>query len=95
MAIVYEESIEVPSYNITTGVKKRVILTYIESFPRKKFSWRKFRFVEKTYYQIKQFVPYIAKPFYDGEHSTNTLLSSVAQEQYFLAELWIKKNMEV
>ena len=95
MAIVYEESIEVPSYNITTGVKKRAILTYIESFSQKKFSWRKFRFVEKTYYQIKQFVPYIAKPFYDGEHATNTLLSSVAQEQYFLAELWIKKNMEV
>ena len=47
-----------------------------------------------TYYRIKQLVPYIEHPFYDGEYSTNNRLSLSAREQYHIAELEVLKLKE-
>jgi hypothetical protein len=47
-----------------------------------------------TYYKIKQIVPLIDDPFYDGEYSTNRRLSASAKEQYLIAELEILKIKE-
>ena len=44
-----------------------------------------------TYYKIKQIVPLIDNPFYDGEYSTNRRLTLSANEQYLIAELEILK----
>lgn len=47
-----------------------------------------------TYYKIKQLVPLIDKPYFDGEYSTNKRLSLSAKEQYHIAELEILKIKE-
>ena len=47
-----------------------------------------------THYKIKQIVPLIDDPFYDGEYSTNRRLSASAKEQYQIAELEILKIKE-
>lgn len=57
------------------------IITYIQEV--------KWFFNLFTYYKIKQIVPLIKHPFYDGEYSTNRRLSASAKEQYLIAELEI------
>lgn len=57
------------------------IITYIQEV--------KWFFNLFTYYKIKQIVPLINDPYYDGEYSTNRRLSASAKEQYLIAELEI------
>lgn len=47
----------------------------------------KFLFCKWKSYDIKQVVPYIENPFYDGEHSSNRKLKTLARERYEIAKL--------
>ena len=62
------------------------IITYIQEV--------KWFFNLFTYYKIKQEVPFIDEPFYDGDYSTNRRLLLTAKEQYQLAELEVLKIKE-
>lgn len=62
------------------------IITYIQEV--------KWFFNLFTYYKIKQMVPRINHPFYDGAYSTNKRLSLSAKEQYHIAKLEILKIKE-
>ena len=46
----------------------------------------KHKFLWFTWYTIKQFIPYIDKPFYDYEFDSNTILKTRATEEYAKAK---------
>jgi hypothetical protein len=47
----------------------------------------KFLFWKWKSYDIKQVIPYIENPFYDGEYSSNRKLKTLARERYEIAKL--------
>ena len=47
----------------------------------------KFLFWKWKTYDIKQVIPYIETPFYDGEFSSNRKLKTIAKERYEIAKL--------
>jgi hypothetical protein len=47
----------------------------------------KFLFWKWKSYDIKQVIPYIENPFYDGEFSSNRKLKTLAKERYEIAKL--------
>jgi len=48
-----------------------------------------YRFFYFKWYRIKQIVPYIEKPFYDGEYSSNEKLMLIAKDEINLAKEWL------
>lgn len=57
------------------------IITYIQKI--------KYFFNLFSTYKIKQIIPYISTPYYDGEYTTNNRLAQAAKEQYEIAKLEI------
>ena len=47
----------------------------------------KFLFWKWKTYNVKQVVPYIKNPYYDGEYSSNRKLKTIATERYEIAKL--------
>ena len=77
--IVYSHTTKRKCWNLREGHYTATIATYIVE--KTKWLWKK--------YEIRQIVPYIAKPFYDGEYATNNNLQSAADYERKVAELAI------
>ena len=77
--IIYSNEVECYVWTKCTGKVKTFVRTWVVM---KKFLW-----IEK--FTIKQYVPYIDEPVFDGEYSSNKLLSTIAKTEYGTAEHFI------
>lgn len=81
--LVLKDAVPVEIYNLGgrhTYITVHVFTTIIERE-------HKFLFWKWKTYDIKQVVPYIEKPYYDGEYSSNRKLKTIATERYEIAKL--------
>lgn len=78
--IVYHNTVERKCWNLREGHYTATIATYIIE-KTKWWWWKK--------YEIRQIVPYISEPYYDGEYATNNNLQSAADYERKVAELAI------
>lgn len=77
--VVYYHTTKRKCWNLREGYYTATIATFV--IEKSLWLWKK--------YEIRQIVPYISKPFYDGEYATNNNLQSAANHERQIAELAI------
>ena len=77
--IVYTHTTKRKCWNLREGYYTATIVTFV--IEKSLWLWKK--------YEIRQIVPYIPKPFYDGEYATNNNLQSAADYERKVAEFAI------
>lgn len=51
-----------------------------------------YKFLRHKFNKIKQFIPYLNSPTFDGEFASNKKLKLVAKDEKFKAKMWLIKN---
>ena len=77
--IIYYNTVERKCWTFREGYHTATIATFV--IEKSVWLWKK--------YKIRQIVPYISKPFYDGEFATNNTLKSAAKHERQIAKLAI------
>ena len=77
--IVYHNMVERKCWTLAEQFYTATIETFV--IEKSLWLWKK--------YEIRQIVPLISKPFYDGEYATNNNLQSAANHERQIAELVI------
>ncbi len=80
--VIYQKQVNVLMWNILGEYPAQVVTRIF----KRKFLWF-------TFYRIKQYIPKIKNPCFDGEYSANTRAGLVAEGEYELARTWLIDNI--